>query len=58
MSEEKKISRISPERLDRYTWHAGEIKFLSVEEVKKIRQSENFIDYTPSNKNSADNRKE
>lgn len=57
MSDKKKVPHISPERRDRYTWHAGEIKFLTAEEVEQIRQSENFIDYCQSDKNSADNRK-
>ncbi|MBR4903742.1 MAG: hypothetical protein IKZ53_03655 [Selenomonadaceae bacterium] len=58
MSNEKKKPHISPERMDRYTWHVGEIKFLSAEEVEQIKRSKNFIDYHVSDKNSADNRKE
>lgn len=47
MSEEKKIDKpqISPERMDVFTWHDGEIKFLSAKDFERIKRSAGFIDY-------------
>lgn len=36
MSDKKKISHISPERMERYTWHKGDLKFFkNAEELKR-----------------------
>ena len=45
MSEEKRTPHILPERMDRFTWHVGDLKFLTVEEFEKAKESETFIDY-------------
>ena len=58
MSEEKKKPHISPERMDRFTWFDGDLKFLTVEEFEKLKQSGGFIDYGVSDKNFATDRKE
>ena len=58
MSEEKKKPHISPERMDRFTWHDGDLKFLTAEEFEKLKQSGGFIDYGVSNKTSAVDGKE
>lgn len=51
--DDKKFSHISPERMDRYTWHDGEIKILSAEEFAQLKQSKNFIDYCAAKETSA-----
>ena len=48
MTDEKKVSHISPERRDRYTWHVGDLKFLTAEEFEQVKQSGDFIDYSDS----------
>lgn len=48
MSAEKKVSHISPERRDRYTWNVGDLKFLTAEEFEQVKQSGDFIDYSDS----------
>ena len=48
MTDEKKVSHISPERRERYTWHVGDLKFLTTEEFEQVKQSGNFIDYSDS----------
>lgn len=58
MSKEQKKPHISPERRDRFTWHVGELKFLTAEEFEELKQSEGFIDYGVSDKNSADDGEE
>ncbi len=45
MSEERRKPHISPERRERYTWHVGDLKFLTAEEFEQIKQSGNFVDY-------------
>lgn len=64
MADEKKISRekrvphISPERRDRFTWHVGDLKFLTTEEFEQVKQSGNFIDYGVLKETSKDDGKE
>ena len=58
MADEKKTSHISPERRERYTWHDGDLKFLTTEEVEQIKQSGSFIDYGVLKENSKDDGKE
>lgn len=48
MTDEKKVSHISPERRERYTWHVGDLKFLTTEEFEQVKQSGDFIDYSDS----------
>ena len=48
MTDEKKVSHISPERRDRYTWNVGDLKFLTAEEFENVKRSENFVDYSDS----------
>lgn len=48
MTDEKKVSHISPERRDRYTWNVGDLKFLTAEEFEQVKQSGDFVDYSDS----------
>lgn len=48
MTDEKKVSHISPERRDRYTWNVGDLKFLTTEEFEQVKQSGDFVDYSDS----------
>lgn len=48
MSKERKKPHISPERKERYTWHVGNLKFLTAEEFEQVKQSGNFVDYSDS----------
>lgn len=44
-SHEKRVPHISPERRNRFTWHVGDLKFLTAEEFEQVKQSKSFIDY-------------
>ena len=58
MSEEKRKPHILPERRDRFTWHVGDLKFLTAEEFEKVKQSGDFVDYGVLKENSKDDREE
>lgn len=55
---EEDVPHISPERMDRYTWHVGDLKFLTAEEFEQVKQSGNFIDYGVLKETSKDDGKE
>lgn len=57
-SREKRVPHISPERRDRFTWHVGDLKFLTTEEFEQVKQSGNFIDYGVLKETSKDDGKE
>ena len=57
-SREKRVPHISPERRDRFTWHVGDLKFLTAEEFEQVKQSGNFIDYGVLKEPSEDDGKE
>lgn len=58
MSEERKKPHISLERRERYTWHVGDLKFLTTEEFEQVKQSGDFVDYDVLKETSKDNGKE
>lgn len=58
MTDEKKVSHISPERRDRYTWNVGDLKFLTAEDFEQVKQSGDFVDYDVLKETSKDNGKE
>lgn len=57
-SREKRVPHISPECRDRFTWHVGDLKFLTTEEFEQVKQSGNFIDYGVLKETSKDDGKE
>ena len=36
---------IAPDRMERYTWYDGDLKFLTAEEFEEIKKSKNFKDF-------------
>ena len=48
---------IAPDRMERYTWHDGDLKFLTAEEFEKIKKDKNFKDFNKNKEVSERDRK-
>ena len=48
---------IAPDRMERYTWYDGDLKFLTAEEFEKIKKDKNFKDFNKNKEVSERDRK-